>query len=121
MLSPRARRAAGIALSVLVACGLGQGTAVAADPGTYAGRAPIVIKKGETEGVATVFCKEGWHATGGGFVSNYRHVSPVLSGPAFTDGEVRGWRAVLTVGPDAGPRSTDLDAGFVNVICAKDA
>ncbi|GAA4676174.1 hypothetical protein GCM10023347_33210 [Streptomyces chumphonensis] len=110
----------GVALSALMACGMAQATASAADPGTYASRAPIVIKKGETEGTASVFCKDGYHATGGGFVSNYRHVSPVLSGPAFKNGEVRGWRAVLTVG-DAGPRTSDLDAGYVNVICAKDA
>lgn len=120
MVSRRVRTAVGVALSAVVVCGLAQSPASAAGPDNYAGRAPIVIKKGETEGTASVFCKDGWHATGGGFVSNYRNVSPVLSGPAFKDGEVRGWRAMLTLGPDAQPRSTDMNAGYVNVVCAKD-
>ncbi|MFJ8477593.1 hypothetical protein [Kitasatospora sp. NPDC094011] len=113
---------AGLVLGAVALGALAQGQAGAAAADSYADRAVIAIPEAKMVGEATVKCRAGYHATGGGFVLATDGVYASASGPAFDNGDPqpRGWRAQLR--RNAGASTINLKtAGYVNVVCAKDS
>ncbi|EFG04919.1 Hypothetical protein SCLAV_p1437 (plasmid) [Streptomyces clavuligerus] len=120
-ISTGVRGAMATLLCAVAMCGLTQGQAVAVE-NSYADRAPIAVAESQAIGEASVFCRAGWHATGGGFALTSGYVYTTASGPAFEQGSSvpRGWRAQVRRNPGT-PNLAIRNAGYVNVICAKDA
>ncbi|MER8073070.1 hypothetical protein ABTZ59_32885 [Streptomyces sp. NPDC094034] len=117
------RRVMATAVCAVAVCALAQGEAGAAPAeSSYADRAQITVAEGKMVGEASVLCRKGWHATGGGFALATEYVYTTTSGPAFEQGDTvpRGWR-VQVRRHSGSPNFNIRNAGYVNVVCAKDA